>query len=140
MSYWIELVDPVSKETLQLDNPHYMRGATYAIGGTTMMELSITYNYARWYYKPGVFAATKEESEGIRTIYGMSGAQSIPVLEKAIRALEEDPDDMTPEEIAEYAAHDAGGYWTPTKANAIKPLYQLLALARMRPDGVWDGD
>lgn len=31
-------------------------------------------------------------------------------------------------------------YWEPTAANAIKPLYQLIAFAEMRPDGVWDGD
>ena len=29
-------------------------------------------------------------------------------------------------------------YWTPTSADAIKPLYQLIALSRMCPDGVWD--
>lgn len=133
MSWDIELVDPVTRETLELDEPHQMRGGTYAIGGTKEAWINVTYNYSRWYQK-----AFGEKN--IRTIYGMSGAQSIPVLEKAIRALEEDPDDMTPEGIAEYAAHDAGGYWTPTKANAIKPLYQLLALAQMRPDGVWDGD
>lgn len=31
-------------------------------------------------------------------------------------------------------------YWEPTAGNAIKPLYQLIAMAEMRPDGVWDGD
>ncbi|WP_036612689.1 hypothetical protein [Oribacterium sp. P6A1] len=31
-------------------------------------------------------------------------------------------------------------YWTDTAANAIKPLYQLLVFAELRPDGVWDGD
>ena len=31
-------------------------------------------------------------------------------------------------------------YWEPTAGNAIKPLYQLLTFAEMRPDGVWDGD
>ena len=31
-------------------------------------------------------------------------------------------------------------YWEPTAGNAIKPLYKLIALAQMRPDGVWDGD
>ena len=31
-------------------------------------------------------------------------------------------------------------YWLPTRTNAIRPLYQLLALAQMRPDGVWEGD
>lgn len=27
-----------------------------------------------------------------------------------------------------------------TKGNAKRALLQLLAMARMRPDGVWDGD
>lgn len=31
-------------------------------------------------------------------------------------------------------------YWEPTAGNAIRPLYQLIAFAEMRPDGVWDGD
>ena len=32
---------------------------------------------------------------------------------------------------------DGGSYWEETAANAIRPLYQLIALSRMRPDGVW---
>lgn len=31
-------------------------------------------------------------------------------------------------------------YWEPTAGNAIKPLYKLIAMAQLRPDGVWDGD
>lgn len=31
-------------------------------------------------------------------------------------------------------------YWEATAGNALRPLYQLLAMARLRPDGVWDGD
>ena len=31
-------------------------------------------------------------------------------------------------------------YWTDTAGNAIRPLYQLLAFAKLRPDGIWDGD
>lgn len=31
-------------------------------------------------------------------------------------------------------------YWLDTAANALKPLYQLLVFAELRPDGVWDGD
>lgn len=62
MSYDITLNDPVTKEPIQLDTPHQMRGGMYAIGGTTEAWLNIT------------------------------------------------------------------------------PLYQLLALAHMRPDGVWEGD
>ena len=31
-------------------------------------------------------------------------------------------------------------YWEATAANAISPLNKLLAMARLRPDGVWSGD
>ena len=32
---------------------------------------------------------------------------------------------------------DGGSYWSETAMNAIRPLYQLIALSRMRPDGIW---
>ena len=32
---------------------------------------------------------------------------------------------------------ETDNYWCPTAANAIRPLYQLIALSNMRPDGVW---
>ena len=32
---------------------------------------------------------------------------------------------------------ETGDYWCPTAANALRPLYQLIALSQMRPDGVW---
>ena len=41
------------------------------------------------------------------------------------------------EDISEGPCKD---YWEATAANAIRPLYQLLAMARLRPDGIWDGD
>ena len=140
MSYDITLNDPVTKEPIQLDTPHQLRGGTYAMNGTTEARLNITYNYSRWYYKPGVFAPTQEESKGIRTIYGMSGAQSIPVLENAIKTLEGMCEDISDEERRECEGQGATGYWMPTRQNAIKPLYQLLELAQMRPEGEWDGD
>lgn len=31
-------------------------------------------------------------------------------------------------------------YWEPTAANAVRPLFYLIAIAQMRPDGIWDGD
>ena len=140
MSYDIYLRDPVSGEILQTDQPHQMRGGTYAAGGTTEAWLNITWNYADWYYHAGVFAPTKEESKGIRTIYGMSGAQSIPVLKKAINTLENLTEDISDEERRECEEQGATGYWMPTRQNAIRPLYKLLAFAQMRPDGTWDGD
>ena len=140
MSYDISLCDPVTKEPLVTDLPHMMTGGTYAIGGTRELWLNVTYNYARWYYEPGVFAPTEEESKGIRTIYGLTGAESIPVLKNAISALKGMNTDISEEERKEYENHEVTGYWMPTKENAIRPLCQLLAMAQMRPDGVWEGD
>lgn len=77
---------------------------------------------------------------GIRTIYGMTGAQSIPVLQKAIKALESMKEDIVDKRRRECEEQGATGYWMPTRENAIKPLYQLLAFAEMRPDGIWEGD
>lgn len=140
MSYDISLTDPATGETIELEKPHLMTGGTYALGGTRQAWLNITYNYADWYYKDGVFAKTKEESKGIRTIYGLTGAESIPVLKTAIKALESCQKELSEEERQEYIAHNVTGYWLPERTNAIKPLYQLLSLAQMRPDGVWKGD
>lgn len=118
MSYDISLVDPVTRETLEVESPHQMRGGTYVLGGTTEAWLNITYNYGRFYRE--VFG-----EKGIRTIYGMTGAESIPVIKAAMDKL---GDDVDPD------------YWKPTQGNAKKALAGLLALAQMRPDGVWDGD
>ena len=35
---------------------------------------------------------------------------------------------------------DTSDYWKATAANALRPLHQLIAMAKLRPDGVWDGD
>lgn len=138
MSYDISLVDPVTKETLLLDAPHQIKGGTYAIGGTREAELNITYNYARWYRMEGVFP--EREWSGIRSIYGMAGAESIPVLKNAIAVLKNSDQELSDEEQAEYEKQGVTGYWMPTKVNAMKPLRSLLAFAQMRPDGVWNGD
>jgi hypothetical protein len=119
MSYDIELADPLTGAALELDAPHHMRGGTYAIGGCPTAALNITYNYAPHYYK------TICAEKGIRAIYGKTGAESIAILKSAIEQL---GDDM----------HD--DYWQATEGNAKRALTQLLALAQMRPDGVWQGD
>ena len=35
---------------------------------------------------------------------------------------------------------DTSDYWLDTVANAVRSLYQLIALAKMRPDCIWSGD
>ena len=117
MSYDIRLCDPVTGCTIELDAPHQMRGGIYAAGGTTDAWVNITYNYAPYYNRLG--------EKGIRTIYGMTDAQSIPILQQAAVSLIDDVD---------------ADYWKPTEGNAKQALLQLLILAEMRPDGVWSGD
>ena len=85
MSYDIELKHPITHETLVCEVAHQIRGGTYAVGGTQEMWLNITYNYGRFYRRDDVFG-----ENGIRTIYGMTGAESIPVLKKAMAALKAD--------------------------------------------------
>lgn len=62
---------------------------------------------------------------GIRTIYGLTGVESLPVLDKAIAALGNDV---------------ADNYWKATEGNAKRALVQLRTLAALRPDGVRAGD
>lgn len=120
MGYYIELVDQDSGETLQLDQPHHMKGSIYCIGGSCEASLSVTYNYGQFYLD--AFG----NEEGIRTIYGLTGAESIPVLKQAIANMgDEKP---------------TGKYWEGNRGDAKRPLRQLLALAQMRPDGLWQGD
>lgn len=118
MSYDISLVDAVTGEELSLDWTHEMRGGTYQVGGTRRCWLNVTYNYAPF------FRQVLGE-KGIRTIYGMTGAESVPVLDDAISRLTDDVSD---------------DYWEPCEGNAKRALIQLRELARLRPDGVWDGD
>jgi len=54
-----------------------------------------------------------------------TGAESIPILKAAIDDLQDNVSD---------------NYWDATEGNAKRALCGLLAFARMRPDGVWDGD
>ena len=82
MSYYISLCDPLTHEILETEEPHFIRGGTYAMNGTKELWLIITYNYAQIYYRPDFFG-----NNGIRSIYGLTGAESIPVLQKAIEVL-----------------------------------------------------
>ena len=116
MSYDISLRDPVTHETLEVGEPHFMAGGTYAVGGTNELWLSVTYNYA------GLFKKAFGEG-GIKNLDGMGGAESIAWLEEGASKLGDD------------VSRD---YWEPTEGNAKRPLLQLAAMAKMRPDGVWN--
>jgi len=157
MSYDIDLKDPVTKEVIELPVKHLMLGSTYAVDydpktgqfspkPTSEAHLAITYNYANYYYSAsegdyrfyGGLPDDRPDDEvprnlGIRGIYGKTGAESIPMLKDMIERIKPMPDE-------ECDDPDVRGYWKPTTENALKPLYQLIAMAELRPDGVWDGD
>ena len=152
MSYDISLVDPVTKNTLEVDDLHFIQGGTYQLGGTKELWLNVTWNYGDWYRHEGVFPVIERKNEdgekyidkGIRSIYGMTGLESIPVLEHAIEVLKTLDDGlyMSEEDKEIYAKQDIfpDSYWYGSRENAMRPLYQLLAFAKMRPDGIWEGD
>ena len=139
MSYDIYLKDRVGGNVLEFNTPHMMAGGCYQLGGTKEAWLNVTYNYSPLYrdvFEPRYFPEHECASEaedgkpagylyGIRSIYGLSGAESIPVLEAAISKLGDDV---------------SSDYWEATEGNAKSALCQLLAMAQMRPDGIWDGD
>ena len=124
MSYDIELTDPVTQKVLVAESPHQIQGGTYVMGGDDRLYLNITWNYGGHYRR--VFKEFENHAHvGIRVLYGMTGAESIPVLKSAIAKLGDDVD---------------ADYWAATEGNAKAALQGLLAFAQLRPDGVWQGD
>ena len=119
MSYWVSLRDPVTGRILNMDRLHEMKGGTYILGGTIEAELNITYNYS------ARFRSAFGDEKGIRCLYGKTGAESIPLLNSAVAKL---GDDVDPD------------YWKAAEGNVKRALLQLLAMAQIRPDGVWRGD
>jgi hypothetical protein len=117
MSYDIELLDPKTKKVIELSEPHFIRGGTYAIGGTKRLELNITYSYSKHFKHLG--------KKGIRSIYGKKAKESIPILMAAAFKLK---------------SNVVEDYWEATEGNAKWALMQLISIAEMRPDGIWDGD
>jgi hypothetical protein len=95
-----------------------------------MMSYSITLREPEYWYAVEEFNATynyypcyeKVWGDGLGILHNKSGAESIPLLEKAIHELgvDTDPD-----------------YWKPTEGNARQPLLAMLEAARKYPNYVW---
>lgn len=98
MSYSVEIADPKTKCTIEIDHKHHIKGGTYCLGGTNRLELDITYNYSAFYQRPEVLGASEQEKKehdeewisehtGLRRLAGMEvGAASLLLL-KAIKKL-----------------------------------------------------
>ena len=119
MSYDIYLNDPDTNEVIVFDEKHNLSGGTYEVGGCDEAWLNVTYNYSKHFYR------FIDKEKGIRFLYGKTGKETIPVLNRAIESLKDDFSD---------------DYWNPTEGNAKRALQSLVSFAQMRPDGVWSGD
>ena len=87
--------------------------------GQTVADMDITYNYSKFY------CDTIDKEQGIRFIYGKTGSEVIPILEKAIAVL---------------GTVRHADYWKPTPGNAGHALTVLLMWARLHPNAVFGGD
>lgn len=94
-------------------------GGTFVLGGSTNADISITYNYSRFYYD------TIDEDEGIRWIYNKTGETCIPRLHSAVREL---------------GTTESDDYWLSTPGNAGHILNILLGWAKANPTAVFQGD
>lgn len=124
MSYSIKLLDKKTNKPVTV--PYFIEGGTVQAKvvngklvpkGIETAEMDVTYNYSKHY--------DNIHEDGIRWIYGKTGAEVVPVLERAVALLGTDRDD---------------DYWKPTRGNAGHALAVLLSWARLHPEAVFDGD
>ena len=141
---------------------------TFTPALNTEAELNITYNYSGYYYetykedgiriiygmsaidsipvlKKMIFCIEEKYkkngewivSNGRETVYYDKNDNEVDlcdiVFENAVYERKEEIEIKVSE-------GDTSDYWLATAANALKPLHQLIALAKMRPDCIWDGD
>lgn len=126
MSYDINLLDPITKNVIEINDAHFLRGGTYKIGGSTELSLNMTYNYSKiLYYVIQPENTPSEYKTGIRSLYGMTVLEAIPILEAAISNLKDDVDE---------------DYWKATEGNVKRALNNLLTMCKIRPDAIINGD
>ena len=136
MSYDVNLLDPITKKVIEINDAHFIRGGTYKMGGSTELSLNITWNYGsilRQFLRPQLTNEELKEREkheeweetGVRSLYGMTALEATPILEEAIHKLADD--------VSE-------DYWEATEGNVKRALNNLLTLCKMRPDAIIEGD
>ena len=126
MSYDINLLNPITKEVIEINDAHFLRGGTYKMGGSKELSLNITYNYSEILHHVIQPKQTPSEYKtGIRSLYGLTALEAIPILEVAISNLKDNV---------------VNDYWQPTEGNTKRALNNLLTMCKMRPDAIIDGD
>lgn len=106
MGYWIRLVDD-KEESLSLEAPH-VEGGTIDLEGNNFTEISITYNYSRFF--------------SFKELDGMKALDSIIILE---------------EKVDKFGTNRDKDYWEPSEGNVGHACNVLLQWARLYPNGTW---
>ena len=113
MGWWVYLNCPCCGRCYYLDESQ-QEGGTIVIGGSWETEMSVTYNYSK-FFSPAL-------GHGFRELDDKKAGDTIDLLEKAVQELgtKQSPD-----------------YWEATKGNAGHILNIMLSWAKQFPDGVW---
>lgn len=83
MGYSLWLEDKETEQMCRRKEPEVDLGNVLCIGGSDLMEFNITYNYKPYYHNTKGF-----EKDGIRTIYGLTGKESLPLLKRLAEDIE----------------------------------------------------
>lgn len=123
MGHDIDMVDSGGRI---LSVEKHSAGGTIVIGGTTLAEISMTYNYAWFFYK---FMDTEK---GIKAICGLTGKKAKPIIENMMGELSTTG---TGNGLSEAECN----YWCPTPSNVMKILRVLLRWCEQHPKGIFKG-
>lgn len=104
MSYWVKL----EYEGDVCGTTPHCEGGTIQVGGSDEALMNVTYNYGKVW--------------SVRKINGMTGEQSVPILEAVVRENGTERDD---------------DYWNPTPGNVGYMASVLHAWALQHPQAVW---
>lgn len=104
----------LEKDGKPVEVDRHEEGGTYAVGGTTVAELNLTYNYS-----PNFHAAL---GFPFRMLDGTLAENTIPNLEAAVQKL---------------GTERADDYWKATDGNAGFALNILLGWAKANPNARW---
>lgn len=116
MGYDISLIGE-DGEVVQVER--FSEGGVQPIGGSTNAEISITYNYSKFYYD------VLDKERGIRWIYGRPAGECIDRMKSAIAVL---------------GTHRDDDYWASTPGNAGHILHVLAGWAKQHPEAHFEGD
>lgn len=155
MSYDIRILDPVTREPVLLECPHFIKGGTYAEHGTNELWFNITYNYAPFYYRAetlgestkvygetpvdGCLPVLREETGGIPGLAFLTIPQARERVLRAIHALrdanlDKDGNRYSPTRDGFDNEIASDNYWAPTERNARRALLGLMEILLLAPD------